>query len=132
MARLGCECGYAIPDHDWALDYKAALISDKDFVDFADWFVNEVQGYVLAVQNGNARQWLLDNGYGEDYANLGLDHGNVMHDHIFLRKFFEIKKDVYECTQCGRLYVEGKNNAFFSYSPKSGSFNGAIKFSKSD
>ena len=130
MARLGCECGYVIPDHELGLDYKARLISDKDFVDFADWFVNEVQGYVTAALNGNVRQWLLDNGYGEDYVNLNLDHGNIMHDHILLRKFFDIKKDVYECTKCGRLYVEGKNNDFFSYSPNSGSFNGAIKVSK--
>jgi len=132
MARLGCECGYVIPDHDYALDYKAFMILDNNFVDFSDWFIEEIQGYITAVQNGGARQWLLDNGYGEDYANLNLDHGNIMHDHILLRKFFELKKDVYECTQCGRLHVQGKNNAFFSYSPGSGSFNGALKSNKSD
>ncbi|WP_157008340.1 hypothetical protein [Xenophilus azovorans] len=126
MSKLLCECGYVIRDHELGLDYKARLISDKDIVEFFAWIANETQEYVTAVQAGEVKKWLIEKGYGEDYANLGLDHGNILHDHLY-GKFLDMKKDVYECLQCGRLHIERKNNTFLSFSPPNKLFNGLFK-----
>jgi hypothetical protein len=126
MSRLLCECGYVIQDHELGLDYKARLISDKDFVAFFDWVTNEIQEYVTAAQAGETEKWLLSKGFGKDYASLGLDHGNILHDYLFA-KFLDIKKDVYECAQCGRLHIERENNHFLSFSPKNELFNELFK-----
>jgi len=126
MSKLLCECGHLIHDHSLGLDYKARLISDQKFDDFFNWVTNEIQEYVVAAQEGKTDQWMLDKGFGKDYVNLGLDHGNVLHDHLY-GEFLEQKKDVYECTQCGRLLVEREENNFLSYSPSNGSFNALFK-----
>jgi len=126
MSKLLCECGHIIRDHDPRLDYKGYLISDQNLVDFFNWITNEIQGYIVAVQEGKADQWLLDKGFNKNYINLGLDHGNVLHDHLY-GTFLDQKKDAYECTQCGRLHIEKENNNFFSFSPENGVFNALFK-----
>jgi len=126
MSKLLCECGHVIQDHELGLNYKGGVISDEGFVDFFNWIVNEIQGYVVAVQAGETEKWLLSKGFGKDYVSLGLNHGNVLHDHLHA-KFLDMKKDVYECTQCGRLHIERENNNFLSFSPEDKLFNGIFK-----
>ncbi len=87
--------------------------------EFFDWVVSETQSYVVAVQLGQVRQWLLGRGYGEDYADLQLDHGNVLHDHIH-GYYLMRKRDVYECEGCGRIHIETTDNSFTAYAPDSG------------
>lgn len=129
MSKLLCECGHVIHDHELGLDYKARLISDQKFEVFFDWITSEIQKYVVAAQEGKTEQWMLNNGFTKGYVDLGLDHGNVLHDYLY-REFLDQKKDVYECTQCGRLHVERENNKFLSYLPKNGLFNGLFKLNK--
>ena len=126
MSRLLCECGYVIYDHSLRLDYKARLISDQEVDDFFSWITNEIQEYVVAAQEGRTGQWMLDKGFGKRYIDLGLDHGNVLHDYIYA-KFLDKQKDVYECMQCGRLHIERENNSFLSFFPKNSLFNALFK-----
>ncbi|MDR0781236.1 MAG: hypothetical protein LBF16_11160 [Pseudomonadales bacterium] len=126
MSKLLCECGHVIHDHESGLDYKAILISDKDFVGFFDWVIDEIQEYVIAATAGETEKWLLSKGFGKDYVGLGLDHGNVLHDHLHTR-FLDIKKDVYECVRCGRLHVEREGNNFLSFFPENKLFNDLFK-----
>ena len=116
MSKLGCICGYTIPDNTGGLPYKAALLKDARNEAFFDWVVSETQSYVVAAQLGQVRQWLLDKGYPEDYANLELDHGNVLHDHIHSH-YLVNKRDVYECLGCGRIHIETTDNCFVAYAP---------------
>lgn len=126
MSWLFCECGHVISDHSLGLDYKAELISDKDFVGFFDLLTDELQGYITAAQAGGAEKWLLSKGFSKDYVSLGLDHGNVLHDYLYA-KFLDLKKNVYECVQCGRLHIERENNNFLSFSPENKLFNELFK-----
>lgn len=116
MSKIGCRCGHVISDNTFIVPYKSYLLSDEETVKFFDWMCNEIQSYVLAVDDKKVTQWILDRGFGGGYANLNLDHGNVLHDHIHSR-FVDIKKDVYRCEKCGRLLVETLNNIFTSYLP---------------
>jgi hypothetical protein len=126
MSRLRCECGYVIQDHNIGLDYKAEIISDVDIFYFFEWMTSEIQEYVTSVQMGETEKWMLSKGFGKDYVDLCLDHGNVLHDRLH-SKFVEIKKDVYECVQCGRLHLERENQNFLSFSPKNKLFNDLFK-----
>lgn len=120
MSKLVCNCGHIIVDQADKLPYKASLLKDVTQDDFFDWLVAETQSYVDAVTTGVTRQWILSRGYSAGYADLRLPHGHVLHDHIHAR-YLKLKKDVYECTSCGRLLVEGESNSFEGYAPDKGS-----------
>jgi hypothetical protein len=126
MSKLGCPCGNIIRDHTSGLPYKASLLKDYLSENFWDWLVQEIQSYVTAAECGGIREWLLGRGYGEEYIALQLDHGNVLHDHI-QSKYLYLKRDVYECSVCGRIHVETtEDNRFFAYVPASENKNGVL------
>ena len=119
MSKLLCTCGNTIRDNTSSLPYKAAFLKDVDCEPFSDWFVGEIQSYVTAVEQGEVHRWLLDRGYSEEYIALGLDHGNLLHDHIH-GQFIALRRTAYECTACGRLHMEtAKDNSFVTYTPGS-------------
>ncbi|AYZ63299.1 hypothetical protein EGY31_08710 [Burkholderia multivorans] len=126
MSKLGCQCGNVIRDNTHSLPYKAAILKDSFCERFTDWLVSELQSYVVAVEQGSVRSWLLSRGYTEDYLSLQLDHGNVLHDHLHT-EFLGLMRTAYECTECGRLHVEtASDNLFVSYSPDSKKNNGVL------
>jgi hypothetical protein len=117
MSSLGCKCGHIIRDTTNGLHYKASLLSDINGDALSDWIVIEFQSYVEAVERGATEAWLIGRGYTQDFAALGLDHGNIMHDHLTGR-YRELKRDVYECQACGRFHLEQQvDNQFASYRP---------------
>jgi hypothetical protein len=119
MSKLLCTCGHTIRDNTSPLPYKAAFLKNVDCEPFSDWLVGEVQSYVTAAERGELHQWLLGRGYSEDYIALGLDHGNVLHDHIHAR-FIALRRTAYECPVCGRLHLEAaKHNLFVTYTADS-------------
>jgi hypothetical protein len=121
MSNLRCACDHVI--HDWTneLPFKATLLKSIDQDAFFNWITSEIQSYFLAEQNGHAKQWLLDRGYGSDYFELQLNHGNVLHDHIHTH-YLGKKRDVYECVNCGRIHIEMSDNHFITYSPDNGRY----------
>lgn len=114
MSKLRCKCGHSISDNTNGLAYKASLLKDGENDKFFDWLTAETQSYVVAAQTGTVREWLAEKGYSTDYANLMLDHGNVLHDHIHGR-WCLVKRDLYECEACGRIHIEAEDNVFASY-----------------
>ncbi len=114
MSKLRCKCGHSISDNTNGLAYKASLLKDGENDKFFDWLTAETQSYVVAAQTGTVREWLAEKGYSTDYANLMLDHGNVLHDHIHSR-WCLVKRDLYECEACGRIHIEAEDNVFASY-----------------
>lgn len=126
MSRLGCKCGHIIRDHSDGLPYKASFLKDQQKEGFTDWMVRETQSYVVAAQTGSVKTWLLERGYNEEYINLQLSHGDIMHDHIY-SKYLDLKRDLYECQNCGRLHVEISNDKFRAYFPDSGGRNEVFK-----
>lgn len=117
MSKLGCVCGHTIRDQSNALPYKASLLRDIDQDRFFDWLIEETQSFVEAAQRGAVDAWLLEKGYGQEYVLLKLPHGHILHDHIH-SQYVEYKRDLYECTNCGRVLIEtAQSNAFASFSP---------------
>jgi diphthamide synthase subunit DPH2 len=117
MSKLRCNCGHLIRDNSNRLEYKAALLKDSLYDEFFDSIATAIQNYVVATHSGQARQWISEK-FSEDYADLQLNHGCILHDFIhdqFIRK----SRDVFECLACGRILVEAKDNKFVSYVPDS-------------
>ncbi|MDQ1921116.1 hypothetical protein [Massilia pseudoviolaceinigra] len=123
MSKLGCTCGKTISDNSDSLPYKASVLPDVNYNPFFEWLVDETQRYVTAALNGSVDEWLLQKGYGKDYVDLKLSHGNIMLDHIHT-KYISLSRDMFECQTCGRVLVElSTNNHFTAYAPDSGSYN---------
>jgi hypothetical protein len=119
MSKLSCQCGNTIRDNTSGLAYKASILKDSLCEPFSNLLVSELQSYVTAVEQGKVQEWLLTRGHKKEYIALKLDHGNTLYDYIF-SQYLNFKKDVYECSVCGRLHVESKNdNQFVSYFPDS-------------
>jgi hypothetical protein len=122
MSSYRCACDHVIRDGTNELPYKATLLKSIHEDAFFSWMTNEIQSYFLAEKCGQLKRWLLDRGYGDDYWALGLDHGNMLHDHIHTQHLMK-KRDVYECINCGRIHIEMLDNRFISYSPDNKIYN---------
>lgn len=126
MSKLACSCGQVIRDHGEPIAYKAALLRSAYSEKFFCWLAEETQSYIAAVQSDTTTQWLLSKGYKNDYVALKLNHGQVLHDHIFSH-YIGLTRDVYECEKCGRLQVEtSEDNRFVRYAPESGRNNAVL------
>jgi hypothetical protein len=126
MSKLGCECGHVIRDQTDNIPYKGHVLPDVKNNTFFDWLVEETQSYVEAAQAGRVEQWLLERGYTQDYVNLRLSHGDVLHDHIH-SQFCKLKRDLYECEACGRIYMQTlEENQFVGYAPDNGKVNAIL------
>ena len=124
MSRLGCRCGGVIRDHTDSLPYKARVLKDAWALPLQNWLETELQSYVEAALQGLSHQWILERSFGDDYAAVGLNHGQVLGDHIS-SKLLELWRDAYECESCGRLHVEtSEDNQFVSYAPDTGVIHG--------
>ena len=132
MGKLGCRCGKVISDHTNGLAYKASLLKDSLSDSFWDRLIEDVQSYVCAVEKGHTSDWLLHRGFGENYVDLQLPHGHILHDLIHAT-YLDLKRDMFECPNCGRILIEGnKNNQFNSYYPDSGFSNCVLAVDKKD
>jgi len=124
MSQLGCPCGHTISDTTDSLPYKGYVLSDVRYFPFLQWLVDETQSYVEAAQAGRVAQWFLQRGYGQDYLDLKLSHGEMLHDYIHA-KLDRLMREMYECKACGRIHMETReDNHFARYAPDSEKVNG--------
>lgn len=99
MSWIRCHCGYIIHDSSDFLSYKGSIMADQDESDFFDR-VEEI------IKSDNH------------------DKNSLMCD--FLCKFSYMTKTVYQCSQCGRLYVES-DNELFCFTPENHNNNRVLK-----
>lgn len=126
MAKLGCKCGTAISDHSAGLPNKASFLKDSLAQSFWDMLAEDLQDYVSAAERGETREWMLNRGYGRDYAGLGLSHGDMLHDHIH-SLYLRFKRDMFEYATCGRVLIEeNTENQFLSYAPDLQQYNSVL------
>ena len=91
MSWLRCHCGYIIHDSTDYISYKGSIIPDQDEIDYFDR-IEEI------IKSDNP------------------DKNSLMCD--FLCEF--VTKTIYQCTECGRLYIEDNinNNKLFCFKPE--------------
>ena len=123
MSRLGCVCGHSIPDHTDNLSYKGYIIRDKHFEDL-HIALDDMAAYSVAERDGKGQEWLIAR-IEEAYAQRQPNIAHVIST-IWLRFFVKRKRDIYQCECCGRIWIQGENNHFFSFVPEKSDSQGVL------
>ena len=119
MSKLLCSCGHVIVDQTDDLPYKARLVRDSDAGEFLEAVAAGAAGLADSVANGTVEQ-RVDTAFGSGYPR-DLGTADMFSDFV-TGEDLKIRRDVYQCEKCGRLYVEEGpgTNTFFGFSPDEG------------
>jgi hypothetical protein len=100
VSKFGCTCGHVIRDQTDNLPYKGQVLKDQDHEAFFAGTADTLVEYLAGVRSGDLAEW---------HSKWPFLRGKT-DEHVawallgwFWRKF---KVDVYECEQCGRLWVQ--------------------------
>ena len=113
MSKLGCRCGHVISDQTDNIPYKGCILPDVHSEDFFGWIADKLQSYVKAAKAGRTDVWLLEQGFRQEYLDLNLNDGEVLHDYIDTR-FVTLTRSMYECEACGRVHIETSEDNHFT------------------
>ncbi len=117
MSKFGCTCGHVIRDQTDYLPYKGQVLKDQDHEAFFAGTADALVAYLAGVRSGDLAEW---------HSKWSFLRGKT-DEHVawslmgwFWRKF---AVDVYECEQCGRLWVqEGtESQRFVPFTPEDAS-----------
>jgi hypothetical protein len=100
MSKLRCTCGHVIRDHTDYLSYKGEVLKDQDHELFFGGTADALAEYLTGVRSGDLSEW------HRKWPWLGgATDSRVLWGILgwFWRKF---RVDVYECEECGRLWVQ--------------------------
>lgn len=91
--HIMCRCGYRIQDSTDYLSYKGHVISDQDMFDFLDLITNAIE------TNKAGKESLIEEIY---------------------RVSVKIDKHIYQCANCGALYLEDNEGNLYFFSAEEG------------
>lgn len=126
MSKLACSCGHIISDTTDGLPYKARLLPDAHDEDFFVTIAEAAAALVDACAKDGRDDWLKERGFLEGYPN-DLSNSDVFSDFV-LSLWLKYSRECYECTSCGRLYMQEKDrsNFFSAFTPDSGMQEGLL------
>src|ERR1700737_3712388 len=102
MSKLLCLCGHVIVDQTDSLPYKAHFIADEDEENFFQLSVSAMEKIVTAWKQGKLSE-LFGDKFVEVYSkDSGL--GDFFND-VLAAGYFESSRVLYECEQCGRIWI---------------------------
>ncbi|KXX69236.1 hypothetical protein [Flammeovirga sp. SJP92] len=118
MSQLKCKCGNVLSDVSDSLPYKGEIIPDRAFYNFLDKVENFIETLIEATNSGKRIEWIRKHfsslSYPED-----LDDTQMLCD-IHGNYYSKIKKDIYQCDKCNRLWIQQNNTeTFISFVPES-------------
>ena len=116
MGKFACTCGHVISDCQCPNDVTGDVLSDKSFNVLSDAIVSVVQDYLEHLQKGQVDEWRTQH-LGNDYPD-DLSAGDMIED-VLTSKFWDLTLAMFECDQCGRLWVQRAVgvNEYRGYSP---------------
>jgi len=100
MSKLGCRCGAIIRDQTDDLPYKGEILKDQDRNAFLDGMLDEIVGYIAAVRNGTTEAWYASR------PGLSVRPDSWLIDDILSAGLVKFGVEVFECPECGRLWVQ--------------------------
>jgi hypothetical protein len=119
LSKLLCICGHVIHDQTDFLPYKGRILKDYDQEAVSAGITRECEALADAVATGDREAWLRRH-FLEGYPRE-LSDSSVFHDFL-LGLCVEYLVTVYECEQCGRLWVQKgvSDSQFIPFVPESG------------
>jgi hypothetical protein len=127
MSKLACRCGHIISDTTDGLPYRADFLPNVHEENFFEGLSGAAQSFVAAIAEDDRESWLRRQGFTKAYPR-DLPVAEVFSDVVssLWRKY---SRTCYECTACGRLYVQerAQSNAFTSFAPESGTYEGVLQ-----
>jgi hypothetical protein len=115
MSQLVCKCGHIIIDQTDFLPYKARYYSDEDSKAY-DETIDIVADFMIAREEGRENDILMKSDAG-DSERTKLSFAIAR---MFARYHIGFSHIMYECEQCGRLWIQPQpgENSFVSYLPE--------------
>lgn len=98
--KINCTCGNIIVDQTDYLKNKGYLISDTQWFDFWNDIDNAIE------KSGESKK-------EKEEACMQLRNQNIF-------------KNLWECTSCGKLYIDDKNGNLISYTSDKNDYNGIL------
>lgn len=115
MSKLKCKCGHVISDTTDNLSYKADLMPNQLFYVAFDK-IEEVIDSLLEATKRNKRNTWIENHFSNQYPR-DLTDTQMICD-IFTSKVTDLGKDIYQCQNCGRIWIQkGHTDRFTSFMP---------------
>ena len=122
MGKLQCTCGFVIRDTHFDLPCKGDVRRDQDLEPYFETITRELALLVDAVAAGQRDEWINRHflpGYPHDVSHEGMisDYLSGLDE--------QLTSQIFECENCGRLWLQqsAHANAYYSYSPDSGGLN---------
>ena len=125
MIDINCKCGHKIEEGKYPSKTKGILFPEANEEHFMDNCEMELESYISAIRNKTEDDW-INNRKGNKYSpDFSKDVAVIDILNSLQSKF---SRPVFECTHCGRVYIENKENTkeFQCYEPSSSKYNGAL------
>src|SRR6266508_246430 len=113
--KFRCECGNIIADHGPA-HYKAEFISDQDNDDLMEEIEVNIKKMITALNDGEKLKEWRENFFGEEYPQN--DTPEELLNWIIAALFAIYSRTMYQCEECGRLYIYDQNDKLNCYKPE--------------
>jgi hypothetical protein len=115
MSKLGCTCGHVICDQSDLLPYKGRVLKDQDREAVLEGIASDVALYIKSLLSEDKGEWIAQFPWLQ-----GKENGAVIWG-IMTQYCLKYPVDLYECENCGRLWVQKSVNSqeFVSYVPES-------------
>jgi hypothetical protein len=118
MSNFGCTCGHNLKDSTDFLPYKAYFLPDEDTDTSLNPVANLLAEFVEAREQGKQDKFLAQHSPW-----LQRHRGSLRNliRNLFSHPTFSAGRTMYECEQCGRLWLQARldKNEWLSYLPES-------------
>ncbi len=120
MSKMRCKCGYVIIDQTDSLPYKAYFLPDQDVDDALYAPIGNVAGFIEARERGDEEGFLQKQGIKKMGASPEQTLESSL-DRLILDPRSVFQREMYECENCGRIWLEARSsgNEWVSYLPES-------------
>jgi len=126
MSSLWCKCGNRIADTTDFLPYKAHIRADEDTEKPIELLVDSLERFWEAREHGQQddflRHWDLSRGEDATTAEWDVEYyrdkplASVLY-HLIYSVWNQYERTIYECDECGRLWVELEPRESNHYAP---------------
>ncbi|MFL1501934.1 hypothetical protein ACI77J_28915 [Pseudomonas sp. O64] len=128
MSKLRCKCGHVIVDQTDSLPYKASLLRDEAENAFWDEVHQALKPLMEAAESGD--QVKIADAFSE--LSPWVNATEELESRIYSIHAHRMSA-VYECSMCGRLWVQKDGSSqFASYVPEEGGYGAILSVASGD